>query len=90
MKCPYACTNEDFLVYDCPSDPSAVPANGDVGMCYHCGGWWTMVDGHLVEYTPSDEQMQVAYSTIRAYGHQKNRFMAKLRRSLNEISKQKN
>lgn len=57
MKCPYGCIDEDFVHYDCPEEPGAKPQDGDVGVCYRCGGWWQLQTGVSIPYTPMPEEL---------------------------------
>ncbi len=74
MKCPHAdCTTEEFAYATSPAYPEAVPGEGDVGVCYTCGGWWQIKEGVTVKYTPTPEELQY---TSREMGSSRDRFRA--------------
>lgn len=49
-----------FKKHQCIDDPVALPEDGDIGVCYRCGGWWTLKAGRFIEYTPTQEEMAMA------------------------------
>lgn len=64
MKCPHACTDKDFAFTDCLEEPGAVPSEGDIGVCYRCGGWWRIVNGKAVQYLPTEQEQRFATSQM--------------------------
>lgn len=64
MRCPYGCTPFEFGFQDCVSFPGRLPKEGDVGMCYVCGGWWTISGRQCVKYVPTPEESNLAYSNL--------------------------
>lgn len=65
MKCPYGCPGQ-FDYHDCISDPGCQPEEGDIGMCYHCGGWWEMKKGQAVPTIPDEETMTLVMKEVSA------------------------
>lgn len=66
MKCPHGCSQCEFGYQDCIGSPGTLPEEGDVGMCYVCGGWWTIIKGACIKYIPTPEESNLAYSHLSA------------------------
>lgn len=64
--CPYMdCTAKGNAVFDdCIDTPGASPEEGSVGICYDCGGWWELRNGRRIEYTPTDEELELVMSSM--------------------------
>lgn len=54
MGCPHC--KLAFVGHACVSVPGELPEEGDVGVCRHCGGWWTLQFGEFIKYMPSKDE----------------------------------
>lgn len=64
MRCPHCLKSFDYQ--DCLTEPGAEPRDGDIGICYGCGGWWAQIEGCPHTYTPTREEMEGAYAQLSA------------------------
>lgn len=60
MKCPHECSSMNYYFQDCLTEPGSQPGEGDIGVCYTCGGWWKIVGGLVAKYTPMQEELELA------------------------------
>ncbi len=82
MKCPYLCSDKEWDIQTCITDPNAVPEEGSVGMCYRCGGWWELKNGQPVEFIPSMELMRLVQKELpNARANYKREVQQRLHRS---------
>lgn len=67
MKCPHGCTPRvNYAFHDCVNEPGAQPEEGDVGICYTCGGWWQLRNGDFVKYAPTAEEVAMVMPEMSA------------------------
>lgn len=62
-KCPHC--KLEFHRHREVDGPATAPEDGDVGVCYHCGGWWTLKKRHFVEYIPTAAELQIVTPKLR-------------------------
>ncbi len=82
MICPHCEIDCDFD--DCVTDPGKKPAEGDAGMCVQCFGWWTIKDGKVIEYLPTDDELLFVASQFEASDIRFEKFLKQKGEKFNE------